>query len=620
MCGITGFIHKASSDDQDFIELNKMLETIRHRGPDDFGTEIDHKNNYTIALGHRRLSILDLSSGGHQPMSFEDLSIIYNGEIYNFKEIRTKLEALGYKFSSSSDTEVILKAYHKWGVKCFELFNGMWAIAILDKKNKTLLLCRDRSGVKPLYWYLKDNNFIFGSELKALHQSSLFNKEINTIGLSFYFQYGYIKEPHTIFNNTYKLEAGHYLSVSLKEHIEVKQHKYWDIIDFYLKPKLKLDDQEALKEIERLMINGFNYRMISDVPVGLFLSGGIDSSLVTAILQSTNTNKLKTFTIGFNDARYDEAPFARKIAEHLGTDHHELYCSNSDIQDIMDILPEIIDEPFADSSIIPTLLVSKFTRQHVTVALSADGGDEVFGGYQSFIDAYNITEQAKKIGSFPAKIATNLLESFPFTLLKSYSSKYFKLIELTSQPESYLRNYQLFNKHTFNKEMDKLYGLAPVDLYNDMSHSKFDTPYDAMLSWTYKMFLNNDVLQKVDKAGMACRLEGREPFLDVNLVEFVAQLPINLKIRGNQLKWASKEILFKYIPKNFYHGEKMGFTIPSSQLVDYVEERFDYSLLNLLVNKNIFKKEIANKKYLNQNWRIKWLVFIFLTWHNKWMI
>lgn len=619
MCGITGFIHKSTNEDQEVKELNKMLDTIRHRGPDDFGTEITHRNNYTIALGHRRLSILDLSSGGHQPMRFEELSIIYNGEIYNFEEIRANLEKLGYKFSSSSDTEVILKAYHKWGVKCFEKFNGMWAIAIFDKTNNSLLLCRDRSGVKPLYWYLKDNNFIFGSELKAFHKSTLFKKGINTIGLSLYFQYGYIKEPHTIFNNTYKLEAGHYLTVNLKEHIEVEQHKYWDITDFYLKPKLKLDDQEALAEIERLMIKGFNYRMISDVPVGLFLSGGIDSSLVTAILQSTNTNKLKTFTIGFSDVKYDEAPFAKKIAEHLGTDHHELYCSNSDIQEIIDTLPEIIDEPFADSSIIPTLLVSKFTRQHVTVALSADGGDEVFGGYQSFIDAYNITVKAKKLGSFPAKIATNLLENFPLTLLKSYGSKYYKLLELTSHPESYLENYQLFNKHTFNKEMDKLYGLAPVNLYNNLNYSKFDNPYDAMLCNAYKFYLNNDVLQKVDKAGMAFSLEGREPFLDVNLMEFAAQLPINFKINGDQLKWASKEILFKYIPKNLYHGKKMGFSVPSSQLDKYISTRFNDEQLKELINLGILKNTTNYELLFKNNWRTKWLLYIFYEWYKKWM-
>jgi len=619
MCGIAGFIHKTNNNDQDLTILNKMLDSIKHRGPDDYGTEICNKGNFTVALGHKRLSILDLSIGGHQPMNFESLSIIYNGEIYNFKELRANLEAFGYKFTSSSDTEVILKAYHKWGTKCFDQFNGMWAIAIFDKTNNTLILCRDRSGVKPLYWYLKDNNFIFGSELKEFHQSPLFEKEINKIGLSLYFQYGYIKEPYTIFNNTFKLEAGHYLSVKLDHQIEVEKHKYWDITDFYLKPKIKIDEQEALKEVERLMIKGFNYRMISDVPVGVFLSGGIDSSLVTAILQSTNTSKIKTFTIGFDDPKYDEAPYAKRIAKHLGTDHHELYCTDYDIQNILDTLPEIIDEPFADSSIIPTLLVSKFTRQHVTVALSADGGDELFGGYQSFMDAYNLTNQLKKIGALPAKVATNLLGNYPFALLKGYGSKYYKLLELTSHPGSNLKNYQLFNKHSFDKEMFKFYGLAPIDINIESNNSNFHSPYDEMLCWTFKTFLNNDVLQKVDKAGMAYKLEGREPFLDVNLVEFVAQLPIGLKIKEKQLKWASKEILFKYIPKELYHGRKMGFSIPSAQLINHVEERFDYTLLNQLISEGIFKTEVANKDFLNKNWRIKWLIFIFLIWYAEWM-
>lgn len=619
MCGIAGFIHKKTTSPQDSIELDRMLDSIKHRGPDGYGTEIYTGNNYTIAFGHRRLSIIDLSDGGLQPMNFEWFSLVFNGEIYNFKEIRTNLESFGYKFTSSSDTEVILKAYHKWGVKCFDLFNGMWAIAIFDHANNTIILCRDRSGVKPLYWYKKNNDFIFGSELKAFHQSSLFEKKIDNIGLSLYLQYGYIKEPYSIFEDTYKLEAGHYLIVKLNQQIEVEKHKYWDITDFYLKPKIKIDEQEAIKQVEQLMIKGFNYRMISDVPVGIFLSGGIDSSLVAAILQSTNTNKIKTFTIGFNNPNFDEAPYAKRIAKHLGTDHHELYCTDHDVNEILETLPEIIDEPFADSSIIPTLLVSRFARQHVTVALSADGGDELFGGYQSFLDAYTLTNQLKKIGKLPSKIATNLLANVPFTLLKSYGSKYYKLLELTSHPNSYIKNYQLFNKHSFDEEMYKLYNLKPVEINSELENYNFQSSYDEMFSWAFKTFLNNDVLQKVDKAGMAYSLEGREPFLDVNLMEFVAQLPNSLKINDGQLKWGLKEILFKYMPKELYHGRKMGFSIPSVQLINHVEERFDYNLLSQLSLEGIFNTEVVNKDFLNKNWRVKWLIFIFLNWHSKWM-
>jgi asparagine synthase (glutamine-hydrolysing) len=616
MCGIAGFIYKENDDHQDLPILSNMLDSIKHRGPDGSGMKIFNQDVFTVGLGHRRLAILDTGVGGHQPMSFESLSISYNGEIYNFKEIKTNLEKLGYEFNSSSDTEVVLKAYHKWGTKCFDKFNGMWAIAIYDKLKNLLILCRDRSGVKPLYYYLKENNFIFGSELKIFHQSPLFEKEIDEIGMSLYFQYGYIKEPFTIFKNTFKLDAGHLLTVQLDNKIEVKKYKYWDITDFYLKPKIKTDTQEALKEVERLMVKGCNYRMISDVPVGVFLSGGIDSSLVTAMLQSTSTNKIKTFTIGFEDPKYDEAPFAKRIAKYLGTDHNELYFGVNEIQNALDGLPEVIDEPFADSSIIPTLILSKFTRQHVTVALSADGGDELFGGYERFIDSYNRTNQLKMIGKFPAKVASSVLCNL-FPLLKRAGNQYYKLLELTSHSESYLKNYQVFNKYVYDKQMEFFYGLDPVNINGNTSN--FKSPYDEMLCWTFKTFLNNDVLQKVDKASMAFGLEGREPLLDVNLVEFVAQLPASIKINKNELKWGLKEILYKHVPKELYTDKKMGFTIPSAQLSKHVEERFDHSLLRKLISNGLFRPEVANKDFLDKDFRRKWQIFIFLTWYAKWM-
>ena len=618
MCGLVGFIYNTNKKNhQDLPILNKMLDAIKHRGPDDHGIEIFNQDVFTVGLGHRRLSILDTSVAGKQPMNFDSLSLLYNGEIYNFKEIRANLETFGYKFTSSSDTEVVLKAYHKWGTKCFEKFNGMWAIAIFDKLKNTLILCRDRAGVKPLYWYLKDNNFIFGSELKSFHQSPLFEKEINVTGMSLYFQYGYIMDPHTIFNNTFKLDAGNLLIVKLDNKIEVEKHKYWDITDFYLKPKIPIDTQEATEEVERLMIKGFNYRMISDVPVGVFLSGGIDSAIVTAILQSQSTDKIKTFTIGFDDPKYDEGPSAKRIANYLGTDHNELNCGENEIQNILDIIPEVIDEPFADSSIIPTLLLSKFASQEVKVCLSADGGDELFGGYERYIDAYNTTNQLKKIGKFPLKVASNILGNYPFSLLERYEDKYYKLLELISHQESFLKNYQLYNKYSNNKEMHKYYGLDPVNIYGDSSN--FQNPYDEMLCWTFKTFLNNDVLQKVDKATMAFGLEAREPFLDVNILEFVTQLPIGLKIRGNQLKWLSKEILGNYIPKELFNGRKMGFSIPPCQLKNHIENHFDYTLLGQLVSKGFFNPVLVNKDFLNKNWRHKWLVFVFLIWYGKWM-
>ncbi len=619
MCGIAGFIYDSINREQDQIELNNILESIAHRGPDGSGTSINYDSNFAIGLGHKRLSIIDISSGGHQPMDSDYLTIVYNGEIYNYKEIKSKLEVLGHKFNSSSDTEVVLKAYKEWGANCFAQFNGMWALAIHDKKNNLFLLCRDRSGVKPLYWYLKDNKFVFASELKAFHRYSLFKKEIDPTGLSLYFQYGYIKEPYTIFRNAFKLEAGHYLTLNLNGSLEPKLQKYWDIKDFYIKPKLKIADNEALSEIERLMIKGFNYNMISDVPVGVFLSGGIDSSLVASILQSTNSSRIKTFTIGFDGAEFDEAQSAKKIAEYLGTDHHELYCSDSDIKEIIGMLPNIMDEPFGDTSIVPTLILSKLTSQHVNVALSADGGDELFGGYNSYVDAVSYTKYAEHLGHLPVKIVKTLLVYYGSKLLDINKIKYYKLLEFFNHPKSYLENYQIFNKHVFNNELEELFGLGCIDLFSDINHSEFENPYDALLCASYKTFLNNDVLYKVDKSTMAFSIEGRVPFLDRDLVEFVTQLPINLKIRGKILKYGSKKILSQYIPNRFYDNKKRGFSIPPSQLDRLISPLFKEEELKELVEIGILNDLDEIEQIISNNWRVKWLLYIYLVWYNKWM-
>ena len=337
MCGITGFLCFEKKSNKHM--LINMTDKLHHRGLSS-GHSFYENQNFNIGLGHRRLSILDLSNHGHQPMHFEHLEIVYNGEVYNFKEIRTELKKFNYSFKSNGDTEVILKAYHKWGIKAVDKFIGMFAIGIYDKNAQKSILVRDRVGVKPCYYYNTDRLFMFSSELKSFHENNRFKKVINKDALALYMQHGYIPEPHSIFENTYKLKAGHYLEFDLKTQ-KIEELKYWDVLDFYNKSKLNINEHEVVHEVEKLFKSAFEYRMISDVPVGIFLSGGYDSAVVAAILQSNRSEKINTFTIGFKGKKYDEIPFARNTAIYLGTNHTEHYCTQQNILDIMQMLPEI---------------------------------------------------------------------------------------------------------------------------------------------------------------------------------------------------------------------------------------------------------------------------------------
>ncbi|MGB0178327.1 MAG: asparagine synthase (glutamine-hydrolyzing), partial [Owenweeksia sp.] len=343
MCGFAGFVdfNKQTSEEV----LRAVTDSLIHRGPDSSGYYFSETNNYSVGLGHRRLSIIDLSEAGSQPMHFENLHIIFNGEAYNFAEVRAELEKEGYSFVSTSDTEVVLKAYHKWGAEAVHKFIGMFAFVIYDDQKEQLLFFRDRAGVKPFYYYQKDGIVLFASEIKAFHQHPRFQKKLDHDSLSWYFKGGYIPVPHTIYQNCHKLPQGHFARLNLKTR-EITEEKYWDVIDFFNKGTIDISENEAIEQTEKLLKSAFNYRMVADVPVGMFLSGGYDSTAVTALLQSDRTEKIKTFTIGFKEEGFDEAPEARKIAEHLGTDHHEYYCTAQDALDILPTLPGLYDEPF----------------------------------------------------------------------------------------------------------------------------------------------------------------------------------------------------------------------------------------------------------------------------------
>jgi asparagine synthase (glutamine-hydrolysing) len=631
MCGITGFcdFNRRLNKDNLVIANN----SLQHRGPDSSDVAVFETPTATIGFGHRRLSILDVSSNGSQPMYSDDKSvvIILNGEVYNFKEIRQDLIGLGYSFHSDSDTEVIIKAYQQYGINAVHKFIGMFAFAIYDIKKQQIYILRDRAGVKPLYYFHKNNCLLFASELKSIYTYPVFEKEINEKAVSLFFKYAYIRAPHTIFKNTYKLQPGHYLKIDVATK-KVEDIKYYDVLDYYNKPKLKISEEEATNEVERLFTSAFQYRMVSDVPVGVFLSGGYDSTLVAGVLQKNNTQKIKTFTIGFNEAKFNEAPHAKKVAEYLGTDHHEYYCTTKEAQDIFPHLADIYDEPFGDASAIPTTLVSQFARKHVTVSLSADGGDEIFAGYQRHSHLQKIN---------------NLLHSSPKILLKMgkiFSEASFSISPGLQHNYNIQRVSQLFNisddkqladvysQHNNDVELKELLPLfKEIGLYDDLSKINNENDFiNTCLALDYTSYMIDDILVKVDRATMSVGLEGREPLLDNRIIEFVSQLPSQLKYNNGEKKYLLKKIAHSYIPKELLDRPKSGFSIPISEWLknDLKHYLFEYINEEQLAKHNFIdaKKAISIRdaflagkaKKENQVTQV-WLLLIFQMWWNRWM-
>ncbi|MGJ0298309.1 asparagine synthase (glutamine-hydrolyzing) [Aliarcobacter cryaerophilus] len=628
MCGIAGFCDFSKKSDRE--TLIKMTDVLHHRGPDDSGYNFYENEYANIGLGHRRLSILDLSVHGHQPMEYSHLEIIFNGEVYNFEEISKELESFGYIFESHSDTEVILKAYHHWGIKAVDKFIGMFAIVIYDKEAQKLIFIRDRAGVKPLNYYFKDGLFLFSSEIKSFHQHSKFEKKINIDALALFFQYSYILEPHTIFMHTHKLPAGHYAEINIIN-AEFKIYKYWDVIDNYNKPKLDISFEEAKSETQKLLKSACEYRMVSDVPVGIFLSGGYDSSAVTAILQKDKTEKIKTFSIGFYEEKYNEAHHAKKVAEYLGTDHTEYYCTQKDAQELLPLMSEIWDEPFGDSSNIPTTLVSRLARKDVTVSLSADGGDEIFGGYDKYTQTVKYQNIFSKVPSVFVDIMELINPKYLLGLNKTYNftNRYERLktlikakdeIEMMSGIAYYFNPSEvnsLFGKSTTIKTSfdDKIF----LNLHNDN--------IDKMMAIDYKTYQLDDILVKVDRATMSVGLEGREPFLDHRVIEFVSQLPSNYKINNGNKKYILKSIVHDYIPKEMMDRPKMGFGIPlnewfGNELKKYVLEYLDSEKVGKTGVLNVTEVERLKKQWFeNNNFSANkiWLILTFMIWHERWM-
>lgn len=632
MCGIAGFLDFAKHSSKEI--LAQMACAVSHRGPNGQGTYLAINDEVVIGLGHRRLSIIDLSHAADQPMHFDGLHIIFNGEIYNYKEVREQLIKKGHQFSTHSDTEVILHSWREWGEKSIEKWHGMFAITMYDEINGELVCIRDRAGVKPFHYYWKDGLFLFGSELKSLVAHPGFVKSINKNAVASFLQYGCISHPHSIYENTYKLPPGHLLRFNFSSK-EIALRQYWNVYDCYNKPKLNIDLEEAINETEKILIRSFQYRMVADVPVGVFLSGGYDSSCVTALLQQNSGEKIKTFTIGTTDKKLDEAPYAKAIAQHLGTEHTEYYCTPKEALDIIPEIPHFYDEPFADSSAIPTVLVSRLARKKVTVALSADAGDEIFAGYNRYD---YISRYGNKLRSIPKplrKMAAATMErvsseNIPFFKNRyNFHSRYDKLKNLLNDPSpsELLKNLsQVFNKKDLEKLMAGDFRELSTPHNSTGLKPGFYDPLSYMMAVDYQTYMVDDILQKVDRATMSVSLEGREPFLDQEIIEWAAQLPSDYKYREGQKKYILKQIVHKYIPKEMMERPKMGFGIPveswlGNELKELVREYLsEENLSHGLFNPN----EVANLVTDFFNGRTEkhlkiWYLLMFQMWYKQWM-
>jgi len=638
MCRIVGFLDFNYKGDYDLNSvIESMRDTLTHGGPDDAGIYIDSSS--PLSFGNRRLSILDLSHLGHQPMEFDNLVITYNGEVYNFRDIRKELEAYGYSFMSNSDTEVILKAFHRWSFDAVHKLRGMFAFAIWDKKEKRLILCRDRMGVKPLYYYYKDGLFIFASELKAFHKHPKFTKDLEEKALFLFLKYGYIPSPYSIFKNTYKLEPGHFLI--LEKDGSLKKEAYWKVEEFFIEGQeekekwLKRSEEELAEELEVILTESFKLRLVSDVPVGMFLSGGIDSSTVSALLSKEGI-KLKTFTIGFYEKEYNEAPFAKRVAEYLGTDHTELYCTPREALEIIPKLSEIYDEPFGDSSAIPTYLVSKLARSQVKVSLSADGGDEQFCGYTSY---KIIVDRINKLSRLPFKrvmskmlnlinpdLALKFYVTFKPVLPKytNFRDKYMKLRDVL-KAGTFLEQYDISISYFLNEDLQNL----GIKSYKEYFLSNFDSldPYSFLMLLDLKTYLVDDILVKVDRATMSVSLEGREPFLDHKIVEWTSKLPVELKYKKGKSKYLLRRVLYKYIPPELIERPKHGFGVPIYEWFkkDLKELYLEYLNEGRMKKGGIFNPSEVKRlldNYLQDrgvNHNKLWLLFVFEQWRESWM-
>jgi len=628
MCGIYGYLTSKRSIDPRV--LRSMGDTLRHRGPDDEGEMIGEDEDLCVGFGHQRLSIIDLSPAGRQPMSNEDGSIwiTYNGEIYNFIALRAELERKGHRFKSSSDTEVVIHLYEELGIRCLEKMNGMFAFALWDRHKKTLILARDRIGKKPLHYALSNEGIVFASELKALLTHPGVSREIDLKSLNRYLTYEYVPAPDSIFKSIKKLEPGHYL---LYRQGATEMVQYWDI-PLTDNPMGYKTEGEYVEDLRERLANAVKSRLVADVPIGLFLSGGVDSSLIAALAMRANP-KLECFSIGFDEPSFDESRYAREVARALNAQHQLMIFSTREMLDTIHKLPDILDEPLADASILPTYLLSKFASQKVKVALSGDGGDELFAGYPTY-QAHKLITYFDSLPAFLKSALRTMASHLPVSH-KNISTE-FKLKQFLKGAgvASEIRFFIWMGAFTDAEKKGLLSDEVKSelrshntyeDIFNYISKSKLTKDMERILYLSMKLYLQDDLLVKVDRTSMANSLEVRCPLLDYELVEFACSLPMFYKLNGLRTKYLFKKAAMGLLPAAIINRPKKGFGIPISRwlcgdlkdlMMSHLNQQtierqglFDWPYINGLMKAHISRRADHRK--------LLWPLIVFQIWYAR---
>ncbi|OUS02948.1 asparagine synthase (glutamine-hydrolyzing) [Flavobacteriales bacterium 33_180_T64] len=605
MCGIYG-----TTLNYNETQIQDKLKRTAFRGPDKMGWKIYNDFDNQIAFGHNRLSIIDLDARSDQPFTYnETINIVFNGEIYNFQDIKNTLLKKGYTFRTSSDTEVLCAAYLEYGEQCLDHLNGMFAFVIYDKKKQILFGARDRLGQKPFYYYHNQKDFEFSSQLSSIQ---LYNDQlsISKKAIGYYLTWGHIPDPHSIFNEVKKLQAGHAFTFDIKSG-KMTTKCYWDI-DYKGNTSYKGTYNEAKEELDSLLHNAVSTRLFADVPVGVFLSGGIDSSVVAALATKSSNAKVKTFSVKFNEAEFDESQYAQQVASHLDTDHNVIHCDYNEGLGLIENFSHFYDEPFADSSAIPSMLLAKHTKKQVTVALSGDGGDESFLGYAR----YNWVTKNSKLYQIPyplRSLTSNVLKHIPNYKLKIVAEG----LKAKNRNLAYLSVMTGINTSYVNPTED----FKTIDDVKYLDHS-YKNLYERVSDFDIKTYLNYDINTKVDRATMAYSLEARSPLMDHRIVDFARALPTDFKLKGDNQKRILKDVLYQYVPKEIFDRPKAGFAIPFAtwfreDLKDYVLSELDDDSLKAIPNINIEQVKFMIKQHMDGSWNrypLIWKLIVLKQW------
>ena len=628
MCGIAGWINlenKTSQNGEAF--LHAMCERMKHRGPDSEGLWLDEQ----VALGMRRLSIIDLHTG-EQPVYSEDKSVVVvmNGELYNFKEVRKDLEKRGHKFETATDTEILPHLYEEHGDALLEHINGMFAFALWDKRKKKLLIARDRFGEKPLYYGVFDGKLIFASELKVLLANPSVKTEINTDALRRFLSFDYVPAPFSIYENIYKLPAAHFLSV---ENGEFKTRRYWNLT--FHKNGNTQTFKEASQQLRDLLDDAVSMRLVSDVPLGILLSGGVDSSTVAAFAARQASEKIKTFSIGFEEDSFDESKYARRVAKHIGSEHFEEKLSVEKAADLISEIGMWLDEPLSDGSLIPTFMLSRFVRKHVTVALGGDGGDEIFAGYPMYYGH----KMARLYGSIPKILRAGVIEPIVKNLPVSTKNLSFdykaKRFVAASKYDTVTRHHTWFGSFSIDEQKnllsDEVLSKSCGDIYKGakdlLKICDAANEIEQMQFLDMNFYMAEDILTKVDRASMAVSLEVRAPFLDSRIAEFAASLPLDYKLKGNKGKYILKKAVEPLLPKSILERPKKGFGIP---IAGWLKGRLNPLMHDLLAPKRLNEQGLFNEKFVQKlikehenntasHHKQLWTLLVFQLWYDNFL-